>query len=122
VDTPPPPTPPTPPTPSPLPSPRYVPMRRYMSDKQQIDSDKFYNYPVRQDLKNFAEMMINTALMDFYPYGIIFDMADEAVEIAEAKPRALEAVSKDNKVKGILGLTDSPSILYYLEKSEKLLE
>lgn len=60
--------------------------------------------------------------MDFYPYGLLFEMADEAVEIAEAKPRKLEKVSKENKVPGILGLNDSASILYYLEKSERLLE
>jgi hypothetical protein len=55
-------------------------------------------------------------------WGIVQEIVHEAVEISERKPKIkLIKVDKKSKIKGILGLTDSKSGLYYLEKSESLL-
>ena len=73
-------------------------------------------------------MMLGISIMDglIQDWGIVQEMVHEAVEIAERKPKekvlVLTKVDKKTKVKGILGLADSKSLLYYLEKSEKLLE
>jgi hypothetical protein len=72
----------------------------------------------------FADMSTNYSLMDglIQDWGIVQEMIHIAVEISEAKPKVrLIKVTRESKIPGILGLTDSKSGLYYLERSEELL-
>lgn len=55
---------PRPKTPTPEPTPRYVPKIRYYSDVKPIDSDKYINYPVKQDCRVLADMFNHYSLMD----------------------------------------------------------